>query len=380
MKKLKYRALALVLVTAIACFLSQSCGSGDRNATGGSTNLAAKPKSEFIANDPDWDVSVTSASQTAGSAVSCAPAMRCWLWNASSLWAYDQQHQATRITVELNENEQILNAFLLSERIGWIVSSRGLFKTRDGGSNWTQLKTPQFDGDHGRIHAVYFNNEEQGWIAGGRYQLPFKGETLPNNALSDDRKRVLIGAVSKTTDGGITWQDTSAERSAGRFTKITFSGAFGMVSGDAGLQVSRNSGADWRDTLSDLPRSEAGERREVRDAFLLDDQLGWATLSGSTLIRTENGARSWQVIYPSEKVGPDAVSFNEIVFVDGRRGLALYTHTGRGQLYKTDDAGRSWSRIVTEESFSALGGVSGSKLVMAVGKGGIYSFSPKAER
>ena len=378
MKKLRSSPLIPLVICVLACISSQRCRSADRNSGGTYNDLTLGRKSEFLTNDPDWEGRITSnIPQTGEYAVSCSKTAWCWLWNGSSLWAYHQQHQLTKISFELNENEYILNSFLLSREVGWIVTSRGLFQTSDGGKKWIRVNTPEFDSGKGRVHAVYFSDEKRGWIAGGRYQQPFKGEALPNNALSDDRKRVLIGAVSKTTDGGFRWQDTQLERSVGRFNKITFSNNLGMVSGDAGLEVSTNGGADWRNCLSDYPRDETGERPEVIGAFLFNERRAWVSLSGGELIATEDSARSWSVIYPSEAFEPDAVSFGEMAFIDERRGLGLHTHLGRGQLYKTNNAGKTWSPILNEESFSGLGRVPGNTLVIAVSRRGIYSFTPK---
>jgi photosystem II stability/assembly factor-like uncharacterized protein len=377
MNELRRSVLVPLTVCVLACITSQCCRSADGNAKGAHSDLTAGRKSQ-VSSDPDWDVNITSTvPRTAEYAVSCSNTAYCWLWDATSLWAYDQQHQVRRISVELNENEYILNGFLLSSEVGWIVSSRGLFQTRDGGTNWRKLDTPQFESEKGRIHAVYFMNEKEGWIAGGSYQQPLKGEALPNNALSDDRKRVLIGAVSKTADGGFTWQDTRLERSVGRFDKIIFSGNLGIVSGDAGLKVTTDGGANWKNALSDYSRKDTGERPQVTGAFLFDGRRGWVSLSGAELIATEDAARSWRVIYPSGSSEPDAVSFNEMVFVDERRGLGLRAHLGRAQLYKTSNAGQTWTPMLTDESFSGLGWVPGNSLIVAVSRRGIYSLTRK---
>lgn len=118
---------------------------------------------------------------------------------------------------------------------------------------------------------------------------------------------------------------------------------------------------------------------EVIGSFLFDERHGWVSLSGAELIATEDGARSWRTIYPSGALEADAVPFSEMVFTDKERGLALYAHLGRGQLYKTNNAGKTWSPIFTEVSFSALARVPGSRFVIAVSRDSIYSLTARQE-
>ena len=380
MIKTRRSALFTLVICLLACTPSQCCRSAGGNARSSHNDLTAGRKTEAITKDPDWEVDTTARiPQTAQYVVSCTQTAYCWLWDDESLWAYDQQHQLRRISFELNENEHIVNGFLLSPEVGWIVSYRGLFQTSDGGQHWTRINIPQFDSRKGSIHAVYFIDEKHGWIAGGRYQVPLKGEALPNNALSDDRKRVLVGAVSKTADGGSTWQDIELERSLGRFYELIFSGSLGLVSGDAGLKVTTDGGAIWRDRLSAYRQKDTGELPEVIGSFLLDERRGWVSLSAARIISTGDGGRSWSAFYPSVALDPAAAPFGWMVFVDKDRGVAVQSSLGGGQLYKTNNAGKTWSPILTGARLSGLARVPGSKLVIAVGRESIFSLTPRQE-
>lgn len=379
MNKLRHIVPATLIICLLAGVTSQCGGSADGNAKGTPTNLTAAPTSESISRDPDWDVNNTSSvPQITGYGMSCSSSAYCWIWDTTSLWAYDQQQKIKRLSIELHQNEFILNGFLLSSEVGWIVTSRGLFQTSDSGAHWRKVDTPDFDNGKGRIRAIYFADEKQGWMTGGTYQQPLKGETVPNNAVSDDGKLVLIGAIAKTADGGRSWQDVRLERSIGRFDKVTFTNNLGIVSGDAGLRVSTNGGADWKDVLSEYSRKDTGEKPQVKDTFLLTERLGWASLGGARLISTDDGARSWRVIYPSSASDLDDLSFDDIVFVDELRGLGMHTSMGRAQLYKTNNGGKAWTPMITQEGFSALERVPGNRLIIAVGKRGIYSMTPRA--
>ena len=74
-----------------------------------------------------------------------------------------------------------------SAMTGYAVGDHGiLYKTLDGGSNWTQKAIPGVAGSR-NFSAVYFTNDNTGFIAGG-------------NMTNDSIQTIL-----KTTDGGETW-------------------------------------------------------------------------------------------------------------------------------------------------------------------------------
>jgi photosystem II stability/assembly factor-like uncharacterized protein len=77
---------------------------------------------------------------------------------------------------------------VVNSEIAYAAGVNGtILKTIDGGENWSQLDFMAKKS----INAIYFVNEETGWV-GGRY-------------LSFDDSDLLI---SKTTDGGETWERT----------------------------------------------------------------------------------------------------------------------------------------------------------------------------
>jgi photosystem II stability/assembly factor-like uncharacterized protein len=110
-----------------------------------------------------------------------------------------------------------LDASPVSKDAGWIVTSEGLFKVSDFGADWTSVAVSGFGPEQGRIHAVHFPDNKHGWVPGGLYRPLRDGEVAPNNAGSTDHKQILVGAIARTTDGGLSWELKRFDQSIGSF-------------------------------------------------------------------------------------------------------------------------------------------------------------------
>lgn len=96
-------------------------------------------------------------------------------------------------TVPLYEKPTSL--FFLNERLGWLVTEQGIWRTTESGRNWTKLsKLPAL------ALRVYFSNEQTGWAV------------------------CLNKAVLATRDGGRHWTAVIARKphEAGAYTWIAF--------------------------------------------------------------------------------------------------------------------------------------------------------------
>ena len=374
-KTLRVSFFVTIIVCLLFCCFVQGCGSATSRSSESRTNPGAVPRLEDTYQDPEWEVSLKAKiSEGSRYSIQCVTASSCWLWTSRSIFTYRPDGQLKKLDLEITEGELLMDLFLLSEEVGWVVTSEGLYRT-NGGNRWERIPVPQMDEGKGRIRAVYFRDDHTGWIAGGKYQEPLKHESLPNNALSDDRKRVLTGCVLMTSDGGVNWREMAVERAVGRFDRIMFAGSFGVVLGDAGMQTIANGEDRWTESLSEFRNKDTQESPAALSGFVLDDRRGWASLSGGKLIRTNDGGKSWTAIYPEVSSGDLVLS--DLEFVDDARGLALTRELGSSKLYKTNDGGKSWSQIFSQSSFSSLQKVAGAAQIIAVGDG-VYAFSPKA--
>ena len=99
---------------------------------------------------------------------------------------------------------------------------------------------------------MHFSGDKHGWVAGGVYRPLADDEGAPNNALSDDRQQVLVGAIARTTDGGLSWELKRFDQAVGRFIDIVSYQRVVLVSGDGRLKSTDDGGETWKDVLADL--------------------------------------------------------------------------------------------------------------------------------
>jgi len=77
---------------------------------------------------------------------------------------------------------------------------------------------------------------------------------------------------------------------------------------------------------------------------LHDAQLGWAVGHDATILRTEDGAKSWQLVYSNIE---EETPLLDVWFRDAQHGIAIGAY---GLLLTSEDGGRSWQRNMTSES------------------------------
>ena len=203
---------------------------------------------------------------------------------------------------------------------------------------------------------IYFRDTMVGWVVGSRFQPLLKDEPMVNNAMSSDRKSILTGFIIQTSDGGTSWQLHDVGRRIGGFEQIVLTKNLGVAFGNAGCVAKGDGGKRWIDILEKFRDQDTKEMPEATSAFFVDEKKGWITLTGAEIISTQDGGKSWQIIYgPTESqpnVNPDTLT--EISFVDWRHGLALSRTLGGGKLFKTSDGGKTWAEIETDERFYAI--------------------------
>lgn len=108
--------------------------------------------------------------------------------------------------------------------------------------------------------------------------------------------------------------------------------------------------AQWR--VLDTP-----SKADLSGISAIDEQEAWASGTAGTILRTENGGRTWQVC--TAPPASATLNFSSIQAFD--KDTAVVIATGSGSLsgaYKTRDGCRSWSKVLsnpdTSGSFRAL--------------------------
>jgi photosystem II stability/assembly factor-like uncharacterized protein len=233
----------------------------------------------------------------------------------------------------------------------------GLWKTRDGGTSWSNVTDGKIPtGSVGGV-AVCEANPDIVYLTTGETQL--RGNILTGNG------------VYKSVDAGKSWthaglaavQNFSRVRIHPKDCDTVFVGGFGRYgaeNADRGVYKSSDGGKSWRRTLYRDPRSGAVDisidpaNPRIMFAALWEAwRKPWGMSSGgpgSGLFRSEDGGESWTEITrapglpQSGPVGKIGVSVSP---ADGRRVYAMVEHQ-QGGVFVSDDGGQNWTR--TNES------------------------------
>lgn len=261
------------------------------------------------------------------------------------------------------------------------VGSGLLYRTDDGGLNWTVYPVPFGSGD------MVFTDESSGWmmaslgVAAGSMavsiyrtedggatwtqtytndpNLADAGDSLPlggikNNLTPLDADTAWVGGVIyapetfylyKTTDGGVTWTPQTLPAAPGMqntdlaidhgpiFTSpseailpIRFTGDITQT----GFYATHDAGVNW-EFVTFLPGAGTVDFVSSSDGFF------W---TGEQFFFTVDGAQTWTTINPDTLF---ADSFAGMDFVNTRTGWVwTYDANGNYGLYKTTDGGTTW--------------------------------------
>jgi photosystem II stability/assembly factor-like uncharacterized protein len=238
--------------------------------------------------------------------VFCVLLLACFITTASAAW-----------TRQMSGTMAWLHAvYFLNQNTGWVAGSNGtLLFTNDGGSSWHAMRRPTEDA----LREVYFSDEQKGWLVCDR--AVFKLKT------NDEPQTYLL----RTTDGGASWSRVDLSDPHARVARAIFRGeGRGWTFGEAGAFYATNDGgASW--TKQVLPTSHL-----LLGADFLDDEHGCLVGAGATILQTTDGGATWRAGLVR---GERRVRFTAASFVERRLGWAV---GGAGQVFATTDGGRVW--------------------------------------
>ena len=206
--------------------------------------------------------------------------------------------------------------YFLDQDLGWIAGSNGtLLRTVDGGSTWN--KAPFITKD--ALSDVYFSDSANGWLLAQRDLFKLK---------SNEPSSYLL----KTNDGGSTWRRIflNTEDVNTRFTRMLFSDSqHGWVFGETGVVfATSDGGSHW------LPQRSATKHLLLGGAFANNDR-GLIVGAGATIMQSDGGA--W---LSSAPVNADGVRLNAATLV----GNSAWAVGNAGLIIASTNGGRSWSR------------------------------------
>jgi photosystem II stability/assembly factor-like uncharacterized protein len=208
--------------------------------------------------------------------------------------------------------------YFLDQNRGWVAGSRGtLLETIDGGQTWRRLLPLTKD----NLRDVYFADEKTGWLVAERDALKLKTNDEPQSYLL------------KTEDGGFSWRRVFLNGSGinARLVRAVFAdGERGWVFGETGVVfATRDGGAHW-------VRQASPTKHLLLGGAFVDSAHGWLVGAGATILQTNDGGLTWWSGIVREGAG---ARFTAASFVGNRFGWAVGT---AGRVFATTDGGRIW--------------------------------------
>ena len=228
--------------------------------------------------------------------------------------------------------------YFLNDLCGWTVGSNGsLLQTSDGGINWQR-----YDLDYGYwLKDIMFVDEQHGYITadGGLVYITHDGGDSWYPRYSGAENHVLFldslngfglswGEITYTTDGGENWHLRELPDGLRAEALTSSPGHHLWVAGREGvIHESADFGETWALKTHYLVPS-------CRDVEFLTPDAGWV-VGDSGAYRTSDGGATWEQ-YP---LPGDTVAMYDVEFVDAQRGFIL---TASNHVWRTTDGGETW--------------------------------------
>jgi len=198
------------------------------------------------------------------------------------LWSYKTINDGTTwtdITPDTTTSGLDNSVSFVDEFVGYWVLGEKLYKTTDGGANWTSSNLPL--GHYAQ--SIHFNDASNGVIG------------------TRDGTFNYYGGILSTTDGGITWSDTtftinssvvgSVKQTSGN---VAYAATTGWGSSVSLLYKTINNGVTW----SEVPIPDTLSNSRLMSFDFLDDDYGFIVEESndtSYIYKTVNGGVSWSL-------------------------------------------------------------------------------------
>ena len=238
----------------------------------------------------------------------------------------------------------IESGFFVNENIGWIVGASGsIIKTTNGGIEWEFQEC----GSETWFKAVYFIDENTGWIAGDGNILHTinSGEnwdtieaanysSYENLYFKDSQNGWITGYEHSlvTTNGGESWSLFNIDSSS-HFGPVYFIDSnIGWIAGEKEIFRTDDGGISWEKIIL-----QYDDRLYLGGLFFLNEQYGWITERDGSILYTSDGGDNWN----KRNIVLSNYDFYSIHFIDNNNGFVVGPFTG---FYRTTDGGTSWQK------------------------------------
>ncbi|MCW8811205.1 MAG: YCF48-related protein [Ignavibacteriaceae bacterium] len=264
-----------------------------------------------------------------------------------------------------NFNYWLIDVYFTSLSDGWVCSDK-IYKTTDGGSNWTAT---EFEGSHfqfienqtwaisGRNTIIYSNDF---WLTADQQIKSVFSGFLWNGAAKDTNVVFACGSnktIVGSFDGGLTWDKYFESTEQTYLNSITFKGNEIWAVGAGGVILnSINNGISWDENYVNATW--------LSDIKFINDDLGFivGSISGLACIySTKNGGDSWEL----QQTFNEYSGIEGIEFASENLGWMIAYSNG---LLKSADLGQTWNVVVDSIYFFGNIATSGDSAWFSYGR------------
>jgi len=290
--------------------------------------------------------------------------------------------------LDAGTNEKLNSVFFIDENNGWIAGKDIILTTTDGGNNWLQSQLV------GINNSIHFLNHNLGWVSSSEGKI-FKttdgglnwtlihtesGKEITSITFTDENLGIASGynrTILVTSDGGENWQSVLTESYDHLLKTYIYSPDLMFVIGGNGLVYrSSDNGESWDSLNVGMPNAlygisfissttgfvfgccgayfkttDGGDTWQnhnyitpgdiIYSSSFVNENTGWAVGELGWLLRTTDGGETWFENGPETSEELRSVFFvnDELGFVVGSDGTILKTVNGGGSSTSVSENG-----------------------------------------
>ncbi len=246
--------------------------------------------------------------------------------NGGNSWdvIYQMDHNTSNPSSAFNLND----LFFINENKGFFVSIRGagdsckIYKTIDGGLNWSEISTIVTNDANFYPHKIFFTNDNFGYIK-------------------------INKSAYITTDGGYTWTELNNILNYGSGDVYFINENIGYAIEENKIKYSNDVGLTWTDIYNNLsdPSNPYSSPIPFRSANFNSNYF-FAVGENGTIIKINVNTNETIKISPNFIQGTENKWIKDILFTSQTNGFFVGgTLYSKGFIYKTSDGGNTWTKV-----------------------------------